>query len=114
MGFDADNLKRLLEVLHDDPGIDLIALDLGGSMSLDRWNDYPTKVQPVFDLLAAFAARSHKPFAVVLEAPHRPVEVAQRCDELRRSGVLTFASPQRAARALRRAVEYWRFRAGVE
>ncbi|MGD0947187.1 MAG: CoA-binding protein [Candidatus Binatia bacterium] len=114
MGFDADNLKRLLEVLHDDPGIDLIALDLGGSMSLDRWNDYPTKVQPVFDLLAAFATRSHKPFAVVLEAPHRPVEVAQRCDELRRDGVLTFASPQRAARALRRAVEYWRFRAGVE
>jgi hypothetical protein len=50
----------------------------------------------------------------VLEAPHRPVEAAKRCDELRRSGVLTFASPQRAARALRRAVEYWRFRAGVE
>lgn len=114
MGFDADNLRRLLEVLHDDPGIDLIALDLGGAMSLDRWNDYPRKVQPVFDLLAAFATRSHKPFAVVLEAPHRPVEAAQRCDELRRSGVLAFASPQRAARALRRAVEYWRFRAGAE
>jgi acyl-CoA synthetase (NDP forming) len=114
MGFDAENLKRLLEVLHDDPGIDLIGLDLGGAMSLDRWNDYPKKVKPVFDLLATFAARSSKPFAVVLEAPHRPVEVAQRCYELRRNGVLTFASPERAARALRRAVEYWRFRAGLE
>jgi acyl-CoA synthetase (NDP forming) len=114
MGFDAENLERLLEVLHDDPGIDLIALDLGGAMSLDRWNDYPKKVKPVFDLLAAFATRSQKPFAVVLEAPHRPVEAARRCEELRRRGVLTFASPERAARALRRAVEYWRFRAGVE
>lgn len=114
MGFGAANLERLLDVLHEDPGIDLIALDLGGAMSLDRWNDYPTKVQPLFDVLTAFATRSHKPFAVVLEAPHRAAEVAQRCEPLRRGGVLIFASPERAAQALRRAVEYWRFHAGMQ
>ncbi len=114
MGFGAENLERLLDVLDADAGIDVIGLDIGAAMSLDRWNDYPSKAERTFDALGAFAARSRKPFAVVLEAPHRPAEAAQRTAELRRRGILTFASPVRAAVALRRAIDYWSFRDGLE
>ena len=110
MGFRADNLVRLLDVLLDDPTIDVLALDLGGGLSIDRWIEYPALTATVFDTLVAFSARAHKPFAVILDAPHRPLDAAQFRDDLRRRGVLTFVSPARAAAALRQAVEHWRRR----
>lgn len=107
MGMRADNLQRLLDVLHDDAGIDLVAVDLGLALSLDRMLEHPQLANAIADTLQAFAARSHKLLAVVADAPHRPSESATLRDDLRRRGILTFVSPHRAATALRRCVEYW-------
>lgn len=114
MGFRADNLSRLLDVLLDDATVDLVALDLGAGLSIDRWHEYPTLAAALSDVLAGFAQRSPKPFAVIVDAPHRPLEAAQLRDELRRRGVLTFVSPPRAAHALRLSIEYHRWRAGLD
>jgi acyl-CoA synthetase (NDP forming) len=114
MGFRSDNLERLFAVVSGDPRIDLIVLDLGGALAVDRWLEYPGPAQAMFDVVGAFAQRSAKPFAVVFDAPHRPQEAVRFRDELRQRGVLTFVTAERAAHALRRALEYWRFRAELE
>jgi acyl-CoA synthetase (NDP forming) len=112
MGFRSDNLQRLLNVLDDDATIDLIALDLGAGLSIDRYLEHPELAGAMAEVLGSFAQRSAKLFAVVVDAPHRPVDAARLRDDLRRRGVLIFVSPQRAAVALRHAVEYWRTRQG--
>lgn len=110
MGFRSENLERLLDVLLADPAIDVIAMDLGASLSIDRYLEHPALATAMADILTSFAQRSSKPFAVVADAPHRPVDATRLRDDLRRRGVLTFLSPRRAARALRCAVEYWRMK----
>jgi acyl-CoA synthetase (NDP forming) len=114
MGFRSDNLARLLDVLAEDTTIDVIALDLGAGLAIDRWHEYPMLASAMLEVLGAFAQRSRKPFAVIADAPHRPAEAARLREELRQRGVLTFVSPQRAAHALRHSITYWRLRAGVE
>jgi acyl-CoA synthetase (NDP forming) len=105
MGFRADNLARLLDVLAEDATIDVIALDLGAALSIDRWIEHPELASAMADALVVFAARTPKLFAVIADAPHRPADAARLRDDLRQRGVLTFVSPQRAAAALRRAIE---------
>jgi len=114
MGFRADNLERILTVLDAAPGIDVVALDLGAGLTLDRWHEHPDLAATVLDVLAAFARRSAKPFAVVVDAPHRPADAAALRAVLHRHGLLTFATAARAAHALRQVVEYSRFRAGLD
>jgi acyl-CoA synthetase (NDP forming) len=114
MGFRSDNLARLLDILDDDSTIDIIALDLGAGLSIDRYVEYPALAAAMADALVSFTQRSAKPFAVVADAPQRPIDAARLRDDLRQRGVLTFVSPGRAAYALRHAVDYWRIRVGVE
>jgi acyl-CoA synthetase (NDP forming) len=114
MGFRSDNLVRLLDILDQDSAIDVMALDLGAGLSIERYVEHPELATAMTEALVHFAERSSKPFAVVADAAHRPVEAARLRDDLRRRGVLTFVSPQRAAQALWHAIEYWRMRAGVE
>jgi pimeloyl-ACP methyl ester carboxylesterase len=114
MGLRSDNLARLLDILDRDATIDVIGLDLGAALAIDRYVEHPELAAAMADTLVSFAQRSSKPFAVVADAPHRPTDAARLRDDLRARGVLTFVSPQRAAHALHAAVEYWRVRAGVE
>jgi len=113
MGFRADNLERILSVLDTAPGIDVVALDLGAGLTLDRWHEHPDLAATVLAVLASFARQSAKPFAVVVDAPHRPAEAAALRAQLHARGVLPFASAPRAAHALRQLIEYSRFRANL-
>jgi acyl-CoA synthetase (NDP forming) len=110
MGFRSDNLTRLLDVLDRDATIDVVAIDLGAALSIDRYREHPELAAAMTDVLVAFAQRSSKPFAVVADAPHRLIDAERLRDGLRRRGVLTFVSPLRAAHALRASVEYWRMK----
>ena len=64
----------------------------------------------MLDVFAEFAQRSAKPFAVVVDAPHRPAEAAALRRQFHARGVVAFATASRAAHALRQVVEYTRFR----
>ena len=114
MGFRADNLARLLDVLEGDPSIDLLAIDLGATLSIERWLDHPQLFDALATGLAVFADRSAKPLAVILDAPHRPAESAHFRQTLARRGLLTFHSAVRAARALLAVSTYHRWRAGLD
>jgi acyl-CoA synthetase (NDP forming) len=108
MGFRADNLARLLDVLAADATIDVIAVDLGAGLSIERWHQHPLLAAAMWDVLGAFARRSRKPFAVIADAPHRPADAAQLRTDLRQRGIVTFVSAQRAAQALRHLIEHHR------
>ncbi|MCK6555933.1 CoA-binding protein [Candidatus Binatia bacterium] len=113
MGFRADNLERILAVLDAAPEIDVVALDLGAGLTLDIWREHPDLAATVIAVLAAFAQRSPKPFAVVVDAPHRPAESAALRRQLHDRGVLGFATARRAACALRQVVEYTHLRMAI-
>ncbi len=110
MGFRTDNLERLLDILDADGGIDVIALDLGAGLAVDRWREMPAGLEAMLDIVAGFQARSAKPLAIVLEPAHREAEVAQVSNRFARRGLLVLPSAARAAVALRRAAEYHRRR----
>jgi len=104
MGFRSDNLRRLLDVLDADAGIDAILVDVGTALSIDRWHEFPQALDAMIDTLAEFAAASAKPCLVVLDPAHREAEVAALRDRLAARGVVAVASAARAARAVVRLV----------
>jgi acetate---CoA ligase (ADP-forming) len=105
MGFRSDNLRRLLDVLDADPAIDLIAVDAGTALSIDRWNEFPQALDAMIDTLAEFSRASPKPCVVVLDPAHREAEVAALRSRFAARGIVTMASAQRAARALAKSIE---------
>lgn len=113
MGFRTDNLLKLLDILDSDPGIDVIALDLGTGLAADRWRDSPGSLTGVIEILADFTARTTKPLAVILEPAHREAEIAALRTQFTQRGLLALPSAERAAVALRKLIEYRRFHAGL-
>jgi len=110
MGFRTDNLERLLDILDADTGIDVIALDLGAGLAVDRWREMPSGLAAMIDLLVGFQKRSRKPLAVILEPAHREAEVAAVREDFAKRGLLALPNAGRAALALRKLVEYQLFR----
>lgn len=113
MGFRTDNLERLLDVLDADDDIDVIAFDLGSGLAFDLWREQPPNFAAMVDVLAAFSRRSTKPLASIVEPAHEDAEAAQMRAHFTRRGLLTLPSAERAAAALRKLVEYERFRRGL-
>jgi hypothetical protein len=102
MGFRSDNLRRLLDVLDTDPGIDVIVVDVGTALSVDRWQEFPQALDAMIETLAEFCRATAKPCVVILDPAHREAEVAQIRSRCAARGVVTMPSAQRAALALRR------------
>lgn len=107
MGFRSDNLRRLLDVLDGDGGIDLIAIDVGTALSVDRWKEFPEALNAMLATLAEFARATPKPCVAILEPAHRDAEVAELRARFTSAGVVAMSSAPRAARALAKAVSYW-------
>jgi hypothetical protein len=113
MGFRTDNLERLLDVLDADDGIDVIAFDLGSGLAFDLWREQPAGFAAMLDVLTTFSRRSAKPLASILEPAHEDAEAAQMRTQFIQRGLLTLPSAERAAVALRKLIEYERFRRGL-
>ncbi|MBI1817628.1 MAG: CoA-binding protein [Deltaproteobacteria bacterium] len=114
MGFRIDNLEKLLDILDAEAGIDVIAVDLGAGLAVDRWREISAGLTGMLELLAGFAARSSKPLAVIIEPAHREAEIAAVRSQFIVRGLLALPSAERAAVALRKLVEHHRFRAGTD
>ncbi|HUI24536.1 MAG TPA: CoA-binding protein [Candidatus Kryptonia bacterium] len=105
MGFRTDNLTKLLDVLDRDPAIDVLAIDLGAGLAVDRWRENPAGLSAMLDIISEFDRRTKKPLAVVLEPAHREAEIAQIRERFVQRRLLTLPSAERAAIALRKIVE---------
>lgn len=111
MGQTSDNLERLLSILDRDPNIDAVVMDTGAGLVAGQWQAHPKTLEGLLDTLTNFASRSAKPFLVVLQPFALEAALLQVREQFLARGIATFATYQRAARALRLATDYWRVHA---
>ena len=68
----------------------------------------------IADILLTHRERSLKPFIAIAHPGHVEELMAEVRAKLLERGIAVFSSFQAGARALRRAIDYWRFRAGLD
>ncbi len=110
-GGQQETLQRLLDILNEDRHVDAIAMELASGFMARRWQADPSSLDSLLDLLVAHQKRSAKPFVTILHPGHMEEVSAQARVRVTERGLPVFASFDRAARALRRATEYWNRRA---
>ena len=113
-GGSAATLARLFGILDADPNVDAVAMEMASGFLARMWAQNPASLDGLLDTLAAHKDRSAKPFVAVLQPQHVEDVVAQARKGVQEREIAVFASFERAARALRRAVDYHRFRAGLD
>ena len=114
MGQSVDNLERLFTILDQDPNIDVIVMDTGAGLVAGQWQAHPQSLITLLDTLERFAKRSAKPFFVVLQPFAHEAALLQVRNQFHARNIATFATHQRAARALRLATDYWRFHTATD
>jgi len=114
MGFAPQNLQRLLEILDQDENVDAIAMEVGAGFLARRLREHPAILDHLVDTLASHRERSPKPFITIAHPGHVEEITAAIRAKLVERGIATFASFQAGARALKRTIDYWRFREGLE
>jgi acyl-CoA synthetase (NDP forming) len=111
----ADNLNNVLDVLNDDPNIDLIVqelspnMDAAGAVTLYRGHG--------IGLFRDFRSRAKKPYVAVMQsgmARPAPALFDAVYTQLTRANIPVLQGAHSGARALRQFVEYCRFRQSVE
>lgn len=107
------NLQRLLDILEEDENVDAIAMEMGSGFLTRRWQADPKSLDQTLDLLAAHRDRSTKPFLLILHPAHIEDLVAQVRRKMQDRGLAVFPTFERAARSLRRLVEYHAWRAEI-
>ena len=113
-GGQSQQLERLLRILDEDEHVDAIGMELASSFMARRWQADPSSLDGLLDLLVAHQERSGKPFLTILHPGHLEEVTAKTRSRVTERGLPVFLSFERAARALRRAIDYWRGREGLE
>jgi acyl-CoA synthetase (NDP forming) len=113
-GGSAGTLQRLFDILERDEQVDGIAMEMASGFLARMWQANPASLDGLLDTLSAHAERSRKPFVAVLQPQHVEDVVRQARQRVQERGIATFASFERAAGALARAITYHRFRAGLD
>ena len=105
---------NLFGILDADPNIDAVAMEMASGFLARAWAANPASLDGLLDTLAAHRDASPKPFVAVLQPQHVEDVVRQARLRVQERGIAAFASFDRAARALARAIDYHRFRAGLD
>ncbi len=113
-GFMPGNLEKLLAILDEDEKVDAIALEVGAGFLARRMRQNPELLDSLLDILSAHKERSEKPFITVVHPGHLEDVAAGIRSRLLERDVPPFVSFQAGAKALRQAIDYWRFREGLD
>ena len=108
MGQMTDTLDHLLSILDRDPHIDAIVMDTGAGLVAGQWAARPQTLTTLLDTLSRFAARSAKPFFVVLQPFAHEASLLHARAQFQQRGIATVATHERAAAALRLVTDYHR------
>ena len=114
MGQSVDNLERLFAILDKDPNIDVIVMDTGAGLVAGQWQAHPQTLTTLLETLERFATHSAKPFFVVLQPFAHEAALLHVRNQFHARSIATFATHQRAARALRLATDYWQFHNNID
>ncbi|MFB3052858.1 MAG: CoA-binding protein [Dehalococcoidia bacterium] len=114
MGFLPQNLQKLLEILEEDESVDAIAMEVGAGFLARRMRENPAILDALLDTLSAHRERSRKPFIAIAHAGHLEDVSTMIRSRLLERNIPPFASFQAGAKALRCAIDYWRFRDGLD
>ena len=113
-GGQSQTLERLFQILDEDEHVDAIGMELASGFMARRWAADPSSLDSLLDVLLAHRERSPKPFVTILPPGHLEEITARARARVIERGLPVFASFDRAASALRRAIDYWRWREGLE
>jgi acyl-CoA synthetase (NDP forming) len=101
--------REILEILEDDPQVDIIAFELSLNMLVRRLEAHSSFRTFLLDMLISHKQRTRKPFLAIVT----PSYVPEAEEELKRlllaEGIPSFPTFQRAAKALAGCVSYQRF-----
>jgi acyl-CoA synthetase (NDP forming) len=107
-GGQSQQLQRLLDILDADANVDAIAMELASGFMARRWQADPASLDTLLDVLTAHRHRSAKPFLAILHPGHLEEVTARARARVAERELPVFHSFERGARALQRAVDYWR------
>jgi len=114
MGFVPGNLQKLFDILEEDDNVDAIAMEVGASFIARRLRENPAMLDQMVATLATHKERSAKPFVAIAHPGHVEDVMADIRSRLVERRIAVFGSFQAAAKALRRAIGYWRMREGLD
>jgi hypothetical protein len=113
-GFMPQNVQKLLDILDEDENVDAIAMEVGAGFLARRMRDNPALLDTLLDILSAHSERSEKPFITVVHPGHIEDVAAGIRSRLLERNVPAFVSFNAGAKALRRAIDCWRFQRGLD
>ncbi|MFQ5880146.1 MAG: CoA-binding protein [Dehalococcoidia bacterium] len=114
MGGEPLNLQRLLDILDEDENVDAMALEVSVGFLARRWQQDPALLDRMLGIIADLRAQSAKPLVVIVQPLHLEALAAEVRSRVQGLDVPAFGGFQQAALALRRAIDYGRFRAGMD
>ncbi len=102
-------MKRIMEILERDANVDNLVLLMSGMAGA------PGQMDDDIEMLINIRQRSSKPVAVILafQSPQAMQGSHDIAEKLQKGGIPTFVSPDRGARALKNALDYYRQRQAV-
>lgn len=108
-----EQTSAILDILEDDPQIDIIAFELSLNMLFRRMETNPPFRRFLLDMLISHRRRTRKPFLAIVTPSYVPDAEVELKQQLLTEGIPSFPTFQRAARALRNRLEYQRFLSGI-
>lgn len=108
-----EQTSTILDILEDDPQIDIIAFELSLNMLFRRMEMNPLFRSFLLDMLVTHRRRTRKPFLAIVTPSYVPDAEVELRHQLLAEGIPSFPTFQRAARVLRNYLEYQRFVANL-
>jgi len=104
-----EDLVKSLNILSGDENIDCLVLELCLPFLAQIWEYYPSYLDHLLETLVGFRATCAKCFSIVLIAGQREAEALKIRRKLIDRGLPSFPTFERAAKALKKIVDYYRF-----
>ena len=103
---DADNLRKMMDILAEDPNIDGMVYEFTANFFARFWKEEPGLFDEMMQTLDAFRTRTGLPLVTVMHPGHKDEDVIPLRDDVIGRGFAVYQSFDRAALALSRVVAY--------